>query len=41
MTLPDAGDTAQAAHLKKDRIFSVPIKEKILHRRLNKHVRHL
>lgn len=40
MTLPDAGDTAQAAHL-KDRIFSVPIKEKILHRRLNKHVRHL
>lgn len=41
MTLPDAGDTSRAAHLKTDSVFSVLIKGRIIHRRLEEHGRHL
>lgn len=41
MTLPDAGDTGRAAHLKTDSVSSVPIKGRIIHHRVNGHGCHL
>lgn len=41
MTLPNAWNTGRAAHSKTDSIFSILIKEKIIHRRLNEHRCHL
>lgn len=41
MTLSDASDTGRAAHLKTDSVFSVLIKGRIIHRRLNEHGCHL